>query len=621
MNPLTLVIIEDEEAHFSLMKRTILRDIPDAQVHHFQDAQVTLEELDRITPDIIITDYLMPGMTGIEFLETLRLAEINTPVIMITGQGDENIAVQAMKLGAWDYLVKSADFFTLLPSVIEKVARERRLKASLRESERRFQDLAERTSDWIWEIDTEGRILYCNSVVEEILGYVPGDMTGKHFFDFWLDGNKDSVRKRVLETFSARKSVSSLEHELVDRNGKTVVVETNGVPFFSPEGNLLGYRGVHRDISARKQAEQALRESEIKFRSIFEESPIGIELYDSNGRLIDANRACLDIFGVGSLNDIIGLKLFDNPNVPEGIKAGLLRGATVKYETTYDFDQIMARDFYRTTKSGVIHLDILITQLGIKEKGAFAGYLFQVRDISKRKRAEEHVLTLSQQLMKAEEIERQRISCDLHDRLAQDLSSLKIGIDTLFDDYKDVPEKKRRRIGELSRMVHETIMSVRNLAYNLSPSSLNQLGLVPIVRQYCDEFTQRTGIKTDLFSAGLEAVRLEFDTEIGLFRVIQEALNNVKNHAEATAVFIRLVASYPKIILRIEDNGKGFDLYNRLEEALSEKRMGIRGMQERIALLNGEMRIRALPGKGTRLVAEVPYREKRVGKKKDSPYR
>lgn len=613
MDPITLFIIEDEEAHFGLMKRTILKVMPEVTVHHFEDAGASLGRLHELHPDIIITDYLMPGMTGLDFLEILEREEKDIPVIMITGQGDEKIAVQAMKLGAWDYIVKSADFFTLLPSVIEKVVREARLKESLREFQERFQDLAERTSDWIWEIDPEAKIIYSNPVIEDIIGYRPDEVLGKTFYDLFPEQGREAQKNTVLKIMEAKERVASMEHRLHHKDGHEIIVETNAVPFFSKNGELVGYRGVHRDISARKRAEQAIRESEEKFRRIFEESPIGIELYDSQAELIDANPACLEIFGVRDISEIKGLSLFANPNLPEDAKAMLVKGETVKYEAAYDFEEVKRRNYYSTSKSGISHFDMLLTHLRLKGKDAFVGYLHLIRDITRRKKIEEHVRSLSQQLMKAQEMERQRLSCDLHDHLAQDLSTLKIRIDTLFDDYPDAPNEPRKRLAELSKSVQGIIMSVRNLAYHISPASLSQSGLVPIVRQYCEEFSQYNGVVVDLFSAGMDAVRLDFDTEIGLFRVIQEALNNIKKHAEAKRVAIRLVASFPKIILRIEDDGKGFDLESRLEDALNERRMGIRSMEERVALLNGTIKVQSRLMQGTKIVAEVPYKEKGLG--------
>jgi signal transduction histidine kinase/DNA-binding response OmpR family regulator len=131
MKTLHLVIIEDEEAHLQLMKRAISKDFPRVLIDHFPDASSCLEAIDRLKPDLIVSDYLLPGLSGLEFLEQLRLKNNTTPVIMITGQGDESTAVRALKSGAADYVVKTAEFFRLLPGTITKVLHERRLEDSL----------------------------------------------------------------------------------------------------------------------------------------------------------------------------------------------------------------------------------------------------------------------------------------------------------------------------------------------------------------------------------------------------------------------------------------------------------------------------------------------------------
>jgi len=113
MESLKVVIIDDEEPHFQLMKRAINKEFPLASIDYFKNPDLCLQRLNEIIPDVIITDYLMPSMNGIEFLEALNREKKDIiPVIMITGHGDENIAVQAMKQGAWDYLVKTPDFIT-----------------------------------------------------------------------------------------------------------------------------------------------------------------------------------------------------------------------------------------------------------------------------------------------------------------------------------------------------------------------------------------------------------------------------------------------------------------------------------------------------------------------------
>jgi len=274
MEQLKLVIIEDEDAHFQLMKRAILLAYPDASIHYFQEAAGCLERIDEIKPDLIIADYLLPGMNGIEFLESLNRKKRDIPVIIITGQGDENIAIRAMKLGAWDYLVKSGDFFTLIPSVIGKVIREWKLKETLQGSQRRF-------------------------------------------------------------------------------------------------------------------------------REIFSQSPIGIAVYDQNGLLIEANKSCMDIFGVLDVVHMNAFKLIDAPNAPPELKEKLLKGETVRYETPFDFDRVNELDLFERNRSGVAYLEIVITPMKDETDRYASSYLIQIQDITRRKLAEEEKKELQVQRMES----------------------------------------------------------------------------------------------------------------------------------------------------------------------------------------------------------------------------
>ena len=117
-----------------------------------------------------------------------------------------------------------------------------------------------------------------------------------------------------------------------------------------------------------------------------------------------------------------------------------------------------------------------------------------------------------------------------------------------------------------------------------------------------------------MISAGIKELKQDFDTAINIYRLIQEGLNNIRKHARADNVIIRLVASSPNIILRIEDDGQGFDVANRLSTALKEKRMGLSSMEERVSLLGGVMDIKSRIGLGTRILIEIPWQEKENGR-------
>jgi signal transduction histidine kinase len=136
------------------------------------------------------------------------------------------------------------------------------------------------------------------------------------------------------------------------------------------------------------------------------------------------------------------------------------------------------------------------------------------------------------------------------------------------------------------------------------------MGLVRTISRYCKDFSSKSGIKVGFYSAGFNEPQLDADTAINLFRVVQEALRNIWKHANATYGTVRLEGLFPHIILRIEDDGKGFDVDVRSVMALSEKRMGLWNMKERVGLLKGKMTIQSSPKEGTRILVKVPWKEK-----------
>ncbi len=211
--------------------------------------------------------------------------------------------------------------------------------------------------------------------------------------------------------------------------------------------------------------------------------------------------------------------------------------------------------------------------------------------------------------MKTQESERQVLSRELHDCVAQDLSAAKIHCDLLLDEPSKIASSEiKQKIAEISNALHSSINSVRNLAYYLRPSCLDDLGIVEALSQYCEDFSQDNGLNVHFSALGMENLKLDFDTEINLYRLIQEGLNNIKKHADASQSTIRLLATFPHIILRIEDDGQGFDVKERLSAAQQEKRMGLRSMEERVNLLGGKMKIYSQLSKGTRIFIEVPYK-------------
>jgi len=231
------------------------------------------------------------------------------------------------------------------------------------------------------------------------------------------------------------------------------------------------------------------------------------------------------------------------------------------------------------------------------------------RDINDQKRSEGLIRNLTHQLINSQESERHKISLELHDSVAQDLSTARISCEMLLK-YKSLTPGGRKKISEISDSLHKTLMTVRDLSYDLRPPGLEEIGLIQTLKQYCRDFSKNNGLRIDFSSAGMENLTLNFDLKINLYRMVQESLNNIKKHAEARNATIKLIASFPYIILRIADDGKGFSVKERLAAGPKEKRMGLMSMEERVSLLQGTIQIESIPNKGTKIFIRIPFPSK-----------
>jgi len=355
-------------------------------------------------------------------------------------------------------------------------------------------------------------------------------------------------------------------------------------------------------IIEHRLAEKALRESEKKYEDLYNNAPIMYLSNDTNGIIIECNNKALDKLGY-TKREIIGEHMTKfvtkesdtsfKKAFPELLKTGKLLGVERQL----------------VTKNREIIDVILDVTVEYDEHGKPIKTRATFKDITERKQAEDLVRNLSQMLIQAQERERQMISYELHDRIAQNLFTLKIYCNALFEDHSTISSESKGKRVKLSKLIDQTITVVRNLAYDLRPPSLDEMGLAEALEIYCEEFSENSGVEVDFQPAGIDKLNLDTDTEIHLYRLVQEGLINIHKHADADRVTIKLVGAFPNIILRIEDDGKGFDVKARELALDHEKRMGLRSMQERVNLLQGRMTIQSRPKKGTKIFIKFPFKE------------
>ncbi|MGB9629973.1 MAG: ATP-binding protein, partial [Thermodesulfobacteriota bacterium] len=210
------------------------------------------------------------------------------------------------------------------------------------------------------------------------------------------------------------------------------------------------------------------------------------------------------------------------------------------------------------------------------------------------------------QIIEAQENERKRISRELHDEIGQALTAIKFNLDMIDKDLPQTLSNLRGRLGETKTLSNQTLSAMRRLSMDLRPTMLDDFGLIPTLRWYIQNFSNRLNIFSHFEARDIEE-KLPSQIETALYRIIQEALNNVAKHSEASRVEISIEKRDSVIHAYITDNGKGFDLEKVLQPESPERGFGLIGMKERVSLLGGKIDIQSKLGMGTQIHIEIPY--------------
>lgn len=210
------------------------------------------------------------------------------------------------------------------------------------------------------------------------------------------------------------------------------------------------------------------------------------------------------------------------------------------------------------------------------------------------------------QIIETQENERRRISRELHDEIGQALTAIKFNLEMIDKDLPQTSPMIRGRLGEAKSLSSQTLIAMRQLSMDLRPTMLDDFGLVPTLRWYIQNFSNRLNIYSHFEAIGFEE-KLPPQIETALYRITQEALNNIAKHATANRIEISIEQKDSMINASIIDNGKGFDLDKVLHPDSPERGFGIIGMQERVSLLGGRIDIQSKPGGGTQIHIEIPH--------------
>ncbi|MCK5135699.1 MAG: PAS domain S-box protein [Bacteroidales bacterium] len=424
---------------------------------------------------------------------------------------------------------------------------------------------------------------------------------GKNDFDVYeaeLASEHNNNDKKVIST---GKSLINIEEFYQNRKRDPQWLLTTKVPMRDNSGNITGLVGISRDITARKQAENSLFQSEEKFKILFESSPDAYYLQDLKGIFVDGNKAAEKLTGF-KRSELIGQNLqsaglLDKNQIPKVLK--LLGRHVLGKSTGPDEFQLIRKDGKKLT------IEIIAHPLKIQNEKLILGIARNITERkiteNKLKISENKLRKLAQHLQTVREMERTYIAREIHDELGQLTTALKMDIVWLKNKFaEDRPEllNKLLSMSELTDITNETI---RRISSELRPGIIDDLGLIPAIEWQVKDFQSRTGIRCDL---ELKTGELMIDPErtTAIYRILQESLTNVARHSSASEVKISLLQRKRQLFMQISDNGKGLPA-NRIEHP---KSFGLMGIRERVTIFGGSAVFAGEKGKGTTVKVTIP---------------
>jgi PAS domain S-box-containing protein len=481
----------------------------------------------------------------------------------------------------------------LIGALVFQLRRRRLAESLLRESEQRMSLATDAANLGISIRNLAGNEIWATDKWRELFGFKKWEWLDMHcFLQRIHPEDRDKVGRALAQ---ARESSGSYEQEY------RIILPDGGVRWITSRGRIesddagkpIFMRGASVDNTARKLAEKALQESEARFRTMANTTPVMIWMSDIDKLCVFFNKVWLDFTG-RKLEQELG----------DGWTAGIhpedLDRCLKTYLGSFDARREFSMDYRLRRSDGEYRW---VVDNGVPRYAAdatFLGYIGSAIDITDRRAAEAAAHDLSGRLIRAQEEEQSRLARELHDDLSQSLAMLSIELE-MFGQHPPEVEQISERVQQFSKRVKRLSSEVHRLSHELHPAKLEQLGLVAAVRGFCKEFGAAHQLAIE-FADGSFPRALPADTALCFYRIVQESLHNVVRHSRGTTAKVNLTMDWDELCLAIIDNGVGFDRATTRPNGS----LGLVTMGERARFVRGRLSIESQPGQGTRIELRVP---------------
>jgi len=625
VGPVQVLVVDDEPLMLAMLVKVL--GSQGFAVRQAATGKECLAQVAAAPPDVILLDVVLPDANGLVLCGRIKDDPTLAGVFVILMSGvatsleHKTLGLQG---GADDYITKPFEVPELVAR-LRAVARVQQAEKRLRASEARWESLVRHAPDFILTVDRAGRIRYLNRAGG---GFKLEDVIGSALAGYFLPPYQAQAAE-LLERVWRTSEPASFELPGRDAQGQTLWYSGRIAPLLRGEA-LETLIVIARDITAeraaatdlallgedlerrvtartlelahlnqaletenarRREAEAALSESEQRGRQLLEAAFEAIVI-QRDGVLLETSPGFARMFGYQP-GEVAGKEVL-------GFVAASSRA---KVAQVMQSRQERAYVAVGLRKDGTTFPLEILTR-NCRYQGAPAR-VAALRHTTPQGHTEEVARLLPGRIIEAQEAERHRVARELHDSIGQVLASAKFRLHGLEDSVKARRGLGADDVAKVRELVDQAAGEVRRLSQNLRPSVLDDLGLEAAVRSLLDDFRERTGLAVDLACEGLEE-RLPAHVELVLFRITQEALNNVEKHAHARRLRVRLNRDRSTLELIIQDDGRGFDPA-RPEAAVKKKGgFGLANMRERASIVDGVFEVRSAPRGGTEVVVRVP---------------
>jgi PAS domain S-box-containing protein len=593
------ILLVDDEPDLLDIARISLEEQRGFRIECATSAKAALRRIPETPFDVIVSDYQMPEMNGIEFLKKLRGKKNYIPFIIFTGRGREEIAIEALNAGADFYLQKGGDpiaQFAELSHIIRKVVRQHRAEKALEESDERYRRIIDGLTDYLYTVRVrDGKAIATthSAACFVLTGYTAEEFAADPYL--WIRMIFPEDQNRVISHFSGVLSgnhVPPVEHRIVRKDGQVRWVRDTPVLHLDATGMLVSYDGVIKDITVHKVAEDVLRQSEEKYRQLVDLAQEGIWAINAEGTTSYVNPRMAEMLGY-TVEEMHGRHLFSfMDDAGKTIAAENMERRRQGIKEDHDFEFI--------TKEGNRIYTALATVPITDDDGAYKGALAVVSDITERKRAENALIRVNQKLNVLSQLTRKDLTSQIF----------------VLNSYLEITKKQLAGQNHIIETVQKGVRSIQSIQETIEYSKDYQdMGAKPPKWQNVNMVLLfgLSHISIGNIQHSLETENLEVFADPLLEKVCQRLLENSVKHGEhVTRIRVSHTITPEGATIFFEDDGIGIPQENKEQIFLRDNSTGRASMRslifvrEILDITGISITETGEPGKGTRFEMMVP---------------